>query len=67
MNTLQAVASIKDTNTVWITTVLVQVLLTLARQHAHMIKSVTTLAANQDIANTLRIARVVILTQDFQQ
>ena len=66
METLQAAVMLQGKNTVWTKMDIVQVLHTLAPQHAHTIQIVTTLAANQDIANILRIAQVVFQTQDYQ-
>ena len=66
MQTLQAAVLLQEKNTVWTKTAIVRVFNPLAQQHAHMIHSVTTLAANQDIASILRIVIAVLLTQDFQ-
>jgi len=65
VETLQAAARLQGKNTVWTKMVIVRVPHNLAQQHAKMIQTAPNFAANQDIANSLRIAQAVFLTQDF--
>jgi len=65
VETLQAAARLQEKNTVWTKMATVRVPHNLAQQHAKMIQTASNLAANQDIANSLRIAQAVFLTQDF--
>ena len=57
---------LQENNTVWTHTAIVRAPHTLAHQHAPINQIVPTIAANQDTANILQVARV-LLTQDFQK